>query len=241
VTGVRCALHQASASSARTAIGFSRAANASIASPSWIGRIAQDTSNDVGCAAGFILQGMCDTGWQGEGIEPNATMAEHARQHLGLSIRNASLEELEQVDRYDVITMIQVMAHFVDPREAFRQIARANKNGGLCLIETWNWRSATARFFGKARHEYSPPSVLHWFSPRRLAQLANDFHYDVVATGRAAKWIGIRHAATLAAHALGNSKVGAAVAKMISVIPRNVRLPYPAEDLFWMLLRKNVD
>ncbi len=73
-----------------------------------------------------------------------------------------------------IITMIQVMAHFVDPLDAFDRVARANKNDGLCLIETWNCQSLTARLFGKAWHEYSPPSVLHWFSPARLARLAGE-------------------------------------------------------------------
>lgn len=44
---------------------------------------------DVGAAAGFILQGMTDTGWTGAGIEPNVSMAAFGRDRLGLPSRRA--------------------------------------------------------------------------------------------------------------------------------------------------------
>ena len=34
---------------------------------------------DIGAAAGFVLQGLCDEGWRGAGIEPNAAFWEKAR------------------------------------------------------------------------------------------------------------------------------------------------------------------
>lgn len=194
---------------------------------------------DVGSAAGFILQGLCDTGWQGEGIEPNNTMAEHARRELGLPVKTSVLEELEDVGRYDAVTMIQVIAHFVDPSDALRRVARATKIGGLCLIETWNWKSVTARIFGRTWHEYSPPSVVHYFSPERVLHLSGNFNYELVSTGRVPKWIGRRHAQSLIRHALDNSRIGHALANALSVIPSSFALPYPGDDLFWMLLRKN--
>ncbi len=194
---------------------------------------------DVGCAAGFILHGLCDTGWRGEGIEPNARMAQYAREQLGLPVTTSTLEELDEVDRYDVVTMIQVIAHLVDPREAFQRIAYATNSGGLCLIETWNWKSATARLFGKAWHEYSPPSVLHWFSLDRLIRLASEFDYAMVSSGRVPKWIGCRHALSLVTHSLGDSRLGLLATNALRMIPENLNLPYPAEDLFWVLFRKN--
>jgi len=194
---------------------------------------------DVGSAAGFILQGLCDIGWHGEGIEPNNTMAEHARREFGLPVKTSLLEELEDVGRYDAVTMIQVIAHFVDPSDALRRVARATKVGGLCLIETWNWRSVAARIFGRAWHEYSPPSVVHWFSPERVVRLAADLNYEMVSTGKVSKWIGRRHAQSLIRHAFDNSRIGDALANALSVIPSNVALPYPGDDLFWMLLRKH--
>src|SRR5215203_250406 len=42
---------------------------------------------DVGAAAGFILQGFIEEGWQGTGLEPNASIAAAGRGKFGLDIR----------------------------------------------------------------------------------------------------------------------------------------------------------
>lgn len=196
---------------------------------------------DVGAAAGFLLKGFEDRGWTGRGIEPNARMAAYARTELGLAVDAGTLEGLEGDSRYDLITMIQVAAHFFDVRGALATAANATKVGGLWLIETWNRDSLTARFFGQQWHEYSPPSVLHWFSRDGLARLAGQFGMREVAHGRPSKWIGGAHAKSLLAHAVGPSGQSRLATSMIGLIPDRLSLPYPAEDLFWILLRKGED
>ena len=79
------------------------------------------------------------------------------------------LENLPVDDEYDAVSMIQVLPHFIDPKRAMAVVTKVLKPGGLLLIETWNRDSWTARLFGKNWHEYSPPSVLHWFDPRGVA------------------------------------------------------------------------
>src|SRR3990172_2947633 len=37
---------------------------------------------DVGCAAGFVLKGLVQSGWIGHGIEPNERMARYGREEL---------------------------------------------------------------------------------------------------------------------------------------------------------------
>ena len=73
---------------------------------------------DVGAAAGFILQGFIDGGWKGCGIEPNQQMVNYGNQILGLSLEVGSLEDLVSSDRYDLISMIQVISHFYDLQKA---------------------------------------------------------------------------------------------------------------------------
>lgn len=54
-----------------------------------------------------------------------------------------------------------------------------------------------ARLFGKNWHEYSPPSVLHWFSKRGLIRLADRAGFEPIAQGRPSKWIDAGHAKSL--------------------------------------------
>jgi SAM-dependent methyltransferase len=194
---------------------------------------------DVGAAAGFLLNGFLDQGWRGEGIEPNNRMAEYARAHLKLDVATGTLEQFESERQYDVVSMIQVVAHFVDPQRALQVAASKTREGGFWLIETWNRESWTARAFGKHWHEYSPPSVLHWFSPEGLRRLAAQFGFREVARGRPAKWIGGEHAKSLLRYRLAGSRPGRFVAGAASLIPDRLSLPYPAEDLFWALYQKS--
>jgi SAM-dependent methyltransferase len=193
---------------------------------------------DVGSAAGFWLAGLADCGFAVRGIEPNATMAEHARERLGLRVDTGSIEELAGTERFDLVTMIQVVAHFVDVRAAVESAVARIRPGGHLLVETWNHESLTARCFGRHWHEYSPPSVLHYFSRRGFAAFAERLGLREVARGRPRKRIRGDHAKALLRHAAGGSGPGRILARLAGVVPDRLSLPYPADDLFWMLLSR---
>ena len=191
---------------------------------------------DVGAAAGFILKGFEDAGWRGEGIEPNETMARYAREVMGLTVVTAQLESFLAGKQFDMVSMIQVIAHIADPRRAMAQVVDLLKPGGHLLIETWNSRSVTARLLGMRWHEYSPPSVLHCFSMHSLSKLAEEAGFREVARGRPSKWISAEHARTLLRYKYNDS---GAMKVLTRIIPAGIRIPYPAEDLVWLLLRRD--
>lgn len=195
---------------------------------------------DVGAAAGFILQGLLDEGWSGRGIEPNAKMSGHARARLNLRVETGTLEGFQTGERFDLVTMIQVVAHFPDLRKAFQAASEITRPGGFWLIETWDRGSWTARIFGRHWHEYSPPSVLHWLTPATLRALAEPYGFREVARGRPAKWLNGAHALSLLTYKLGDSIPGRLVAAAGKLVPRNLPLPYLADDLFWVLFQSPV-
>ena len=193
---------------------------------------------DVGAAAGFVLQGFCDGGWSGQGLEPNDAVAKYGRETLGLNIHTGSLEDFSSAEPFDLVSMIQVMGHFVDPREAADKVSSLVKPGGHCLIETWNVRSWTARAFGHSWHENSPPSVLQWFSPETTTALFGEFGFTPVAKGIPQKWLNAGHAKSLLRHKASESFLAKLASGAAAVIPDSLNLPYPSEDLFWVLLRR---
>ncbi len=193
---------------------------------------------DVGAAAGFILQGFLDSGWQGQGIEPNPTMAQYAQNKLNIPVEVGTLEEWRSTDSFDAMTMIQVVAHFFDIQTAFAIASQHTKSGGFWLIETWNRDSWMAKFLGQNWHEYSPPSVLHWFSPNSLAQFSARYGLQEVARGRPTKKLSGAHAKSLLQYKLKDWPAGDLWVKAIATLPDHWTLPYPAEDLFWILLQK---
>lgn len=194
---------------------------------------------DVGAAAGFILSGFEKCGWIGTGIEPNPSMAEYARNNLELNVMTKTLEQFQSNDSYDLICMIQVIAHFLNPREALQVAAKVTRPSGYWLIETWNKESWTARVFGKSWHEYSPPSVLHWFSIDGLHELTSAFGFNKIAWGRPSKRIHPIHAKTLARYIFKDSALGRLLIRLINIIPDSLPIPYPGDDIFWVLYQKS--
>lgn len=186
---------------------------------------------DVGAAAGFILQGFIDEGWQGSGLEPNEKIAGTGREKFGLDIRQGSFESFETDEKFDLISMIQVAAHFYDPARSFQKASELLNENGFLLIETWNRESISARIFGKNWHEYSPPSVLQWFSEKGLTRALKDFGFEKQAAGRPPKKISGAHAKSLLKYRLGDNF-------LLKLIPDKLNFPYPSEDLFWAIYRK---
>ena len=136
-----------------------------------------------------------------------------------------------------MISIIQVIAHFMDPAAAMRHAATLLAPGGLLLVETWDRQSRTARLFGKSWHEYSPPSVLQWFSKSGLTALAGQQGFDLVAMGRPRRSIQVGHAASLLRYKLAGSTAGKLAAPLLGLVPKGLTVPYPGDDLFWSLFR----
>lgn len=194
---------------------------------------------DVGAAAGFILKGFQAYGWSVTGIEPNPHMAEYARTQLGLQMQTGTLEQHHSSECYDLISMIQVVSHFYDVRQALQAATALTRPGGFWLIETWNRNSWAARAFGPHWQEYSPPSVLHWFSTEGLRHLAAQFGFSEVARGKSLKWVSSEHAKSLLRYKLEDSRQKRFISSLVGLIPRRLALPYPGDDLFWALYQRS--
>jgi SAM-dependent methyltransferase len=185
---------------------------------------------DVGAAAGYILEGFADEGWSGTGLEPNAAMAAAASDR-GVDVRQGSLESFSSDEKFNLVSMIQVAAHFYDPRGAFEKAREMLLPGGYLLIETWDRGSISARAFGKHWHEYSPPSVLHWWTKDGLDTFLGKTGFTGIDGGRPSKKISGSHVRSLLKYRLGDNF-------LLKLIPERVNFPYPSEDLFWALYRK---
>jgi len=186
---------------------------------------------DVGAAAGYILEGFVDEDWSGMGLEPNAAMATLA-QKRGVDVRQGSLEAFASDEQFDLVSMIQVAAHFYDPRTAFNKAFELLKPGGMLLVETWNRGSISARVFGKNWHEYSPPSVLNWWTKDGLTTFLSQIGFERIDGGRPSKKISGGHVRSLLKYRLGDNF-------LLKLIPEKINFPYPSEDLFWALYKKN--
>lgn len=193
---------------------------------------------DVGSAAGFLQAGLRDAGWTTAGLEPNATMAAHARDRLGLDVVQGSIEHPPDWPAFDAVCLIQVVGHFFDLAKALSSVARLTRPGGLCLVEYWKRDALVARLMGRAWHEYSPPSVLHWYTRESLDRAMALYGFSPIDRGAPKKYITGSHARSLLAHKLEQLPLGRLLAAPAALVPRSARFRYPALDLEWRLYRK---
>jgi SAM-dependent methyltransferase len=196
---------------------------------------------DVGCASGFILKGFADWGWQAKGIDPNQKMVDFGKTELGLDLEKGYLESYAGPEKYDLITLIQVIGHFVELDKAIMNLSRLLQKDGLVLIECWDMESPVARLLGKKWHEYSPPTVLHWFSKTTLINLMAQYGFIEVMRGKPKKYISAQHAFSLLKE---KSKSSFLKRKLDYLSPSDIgkiNVRYPPLDVFWMVFKKNTN
>jgi hypothetical protein len=101
---------------------------------------------DVGCGHGLLLAEARERGYEVEGLELSAHAARHARDRLGLTVRELALEDADMEDeRYDVVVMADVLEHLGDPVAALRRCTELLAPGGALLVVTPDPSSPTAR------------------------------------------------------------------------------------------------
>ncbi len=216
---------------------------ADIVAPYMTSRTTQ-THLDIGCAAGFVMSGFQQSGWTSVGIDPNQTMVDHVNRS-GANAICGTLESADTVrglkahqDSFDLVTLIQVIAHLSDLEAALSNLAALVSSNGYVLVETWDSQSRTARFLGSRWHEYSPPNVLHFFSGASLDRYMGQAGFNLQDHGRPDKRISIGHGRSLFEYKYGDTAWGKALLSASGFISDDLAVKYPSEDLFWRLYQK---
>ena len=111
---------------------------------------------DVGCGHGLLLDEARRRGYEAVGVEPSRSAAAHARDALGLDVREHALEELDDADGFDAIVLSDVLEHLDDPVAALDLCAALLRPGGVLCVVTPDPSSLTARLAGRRWWGYVP-------------------------------------------------------------------------------------
>ncbi|MGI8982090.1 MAG: class I SAM-dependent methyltransferase [Pirellulaceae bacterium] len=116
--------------------------NSQVAAGKWL---------DVGCSYGWLLQYVLAQGYQGEGIEPSAAAASRAVKQ-GICVRTGLFPAaLARGEQFDVISFMDVLEHFEDPRDALEATREHLCPGGVVVIQVpdqacWLFRVAEGMY-----------------------------------------------------------------------------------------------
>jgi len=126
---------------------------------------------DVGCATGALLDALRERGWEPQGAEICAPMAEYGRLRYRLPIHSGSLESARFPDgRFELVHASHLIEHLNAPGLFLDEVGRVLASDGLVVLTTPNVSSLQARLFGAAWRS-AINDHLYLFSRRSLEKL----------------------------------------------------------------------
>ena len=131
---------------------------------------------DVGCGLGWLLSTL-DNSWDKHGIEISKFASNHATK-FG-KIHNGTLEDFDEVLKFDLIVMNHVIEHLEDPVSALQKIYKLLKPGGTFIIGTPDFDSAAARRYGSNFRLLHDPTHISLFSSDSMHRCLRDQNFKI--------------------------------------------------------------
>ncbi len=142
---------------------------------------------DIGSATGAFVHEALTLGHQADGVEVSREAIKKANQKYGIELIHGSINEIKQVDYYDVVHLNHVLEHMPDPNDSIAHCHRFLKNGGLLIIEVPQQflndldRLKSVLKMSK-QPEFNAYSLHHtyFFSPKALASIIENNGFSVI-------------------------------------------------------------
>ncbi|GHU06824.1 hypothetical protein FACS1894151_00260 [Spirochaetia bacterium] len=131
---------------------------------------------DIGCAYGPFLAAAREEGFLPEGLEVAEDAVRYVNEELGLSARRGFFPEItrgETNGTYDVITLWYVIEHIENLKDAFAEIRRLLKPGGVLAFSTPSFSGISGRFSLYRFLEKSPADHRTVMAPAQIKKTLN--------------------------------------------------------------------
>ncbi len=150
---------------------------------------------DIGCSNGVFLSMMQKKGWKGVGLDISEYIIEQAqktRAHEDLEFRSGYLhEKVAEKEKFNLITMWDVIEHVEDPIGILKQINVRLNPGGLLVLETQNINSFFAKLLKRSWHHFKHFEHIYHFNETALRNMLENTGFNIksISTANSGKYI----------------------------------------------------
>ena len=135
---------------------------------------------DIGAGNGVFLEFMQSKGWDVSGIELDDQSRAAIEKNLNLTIAK-TVQERNEPETYDIITMWHVLEHVYDLKTDIQAIKDKLKQDGKLVVAIPNCASFDEKRYQEFWSAYDLPIHLYHFRPNNIKDLFEQFDMEVVA------------------------------------------------------------
>lgn len=191
---------------------------------------------DVGAATGYFLDIARDQGWSTGGAEVSAYAAGIAK-GKGHDVILGDLTELKTGEKYDAITMWDVLEHLSDPDKYLKSVYDMLNDGGILALNTIDSSSWWAGLWGRNWHAILPPEHLFYYSAKSLKILLENNGFKIIEQSKIGKKFTLPYICKVLAHRYSLPFLGE-LSDFLNRIGFKIGLPINLRDNIFILAVK---
>ena len=100
---------------------------------------------DVGTGSGLLPQMARAEGYEVEGTDLSKHVSENVPAKAGFPIHHGAIEDIDFKRKYDLITMLHVLEHTIDPLSTLKRCKELLNEGGYLVVVVPNYQSLDSR------------------------------------------------------------------------------------------------
>ena len=106
---------------------------------------------DIGCGGGLFVRLAREAGFDAWGLETSERAVElaHREGNHWITAGDESTFEVDDADRFDIVTLFHVLEHVVDPFRYLRKVQKLMRKPGHLIVQVPNRSSWQARLLGR--------------------------------------------------------------------------------------------
>jgi SAM-dependent methyltransferase len=137
---------------------------------------------DYGCGLGFFLDNAFEAGFEPNGVEFNQYALDYIARRY--AYRAFHFSRLDPSERYDAITMFDVIEHLRDPLATIASVRSMLADNGILVMTTMDSTSFVSRIMGKRLEDFRRiREHLFFFSRSNLVSILVKQGFDVLKVG----------------------------------------------------------